>query len=60
MFELGNVTANFPMQIPGGQRQCAVLARVLIAKPSVLLLDEPFATLDPTLCTYMRSELFVL
>jgi molybdate transport system ATP-binding protein len=57
IFEIGNLAQSHPWQISGGQRQRVGLARTLIRKPAVLLLDEPFAALDPLLRIRMRQEL---
>ena len=57
MVGLAKAEHRYPNQLSGGEQQRVALARVLVLRPSILLMDEPLSNLDAKLRLHMRTEI---
>ena len=60
MVGMTHLQSRLPHHLSGGEQQRVALARAIIARPKLLLLDEPFSSLDPGLRQSTREEVRAL
>lgn len=60
MVDLEKFAGAFPHELSGGMRSRVALARSLVTRPKLLLMDEPFSKLDPSIRSQMHTEVLRL
>lgn len=54
---LGNLKFNHAQELSGGQQKLLEIARLMMFRPKLALLDEPFAGVNPSLCNEMLKHI---
>jgi putative spermidine/putrescine transport system ATP-binding protein len=57
LVQLGHAASRLPRELSGGQQQRVALARCVVYKPSIVLMDEPLGALDRKLREQMQTEI---
>lgn len=57
MIRLPHIAQRYPKELSGGQQQRVALARCMVYRPSIILMDEPLGALDKKLREHMQLEI---